>query len=100
MIKRTLPWKLAVATLGYFGASIGALSALNLGLPMWLEQLVSLLGTPALILLTAWNPLLKRLGMVSGEWITLPSALGCIVLMILYAVLAYAIGALIARLRA
>jgi hypothetical protein len=88
----------ALLTPVYFGASIGALQLLVFNPPSWLEQLISLFAAPAVILLTIWNPVLKPLGMVSGEWYTVPNLAACLLLVALYAALAYLMMRWIARL--
>ena len=79
----------ALLTVAYFVLSIGALQLLNFDPPARVEQLISLSAAPAVILLTVWTPVFKRLGMVSGEWLTVPSLPACMLLIALYTALAY-----------
>lgn len=94
-----LPLLSAALTAAYFVFSLGVLAAFNLGLPIWLEHALSIVIAPAIVLLVAWNPVLRPLGMVSGEWVVGPNAWGCVLLIGAYSALAYLVAALINRRR-
>ncbi|MES2076972.1 MAG: hypothetical protein V4462_15275 [Pseudomonadota bacterium] len=76
-------------TAAYFVLSVAALASFNLGLPPALEQALSLFAAPALLLLAAWTPLLRPLGLASGEWLAAPTAPACLALIVFYALIAY-----------
>lgn len=84
-----LPWISAVATAAYFMLTAGVFQLLNWGVPSWLEQILSFSVAPAAMLLTVWNPVLKRLGLTQGEWIVVPGPIAFFLLMMFYAVVAY-----------
>ena len=98
MSKPALRTALIVAA--YFVLSFGALQLLNFGPPSWVEQTISFLATPAVILLAIWTPALKPLGMVSGEWLIMPNALAVVLLVFAYAALAYVAALIVSRLLA
>ena len=89
----------ALATAAYFMLSLGALQLLALDPPPWLEQTISALAMPAMLLLAIWNPVLAPLGMVSGEWWTMPNFPASLLLIALYAAIAGLAGAGIARIK-
>jgi hypothetical protein len=60
-------------TAAYYFLSVGLLYLLNLGVPAWIEQAISIFAAPAAFSLLVWNPVLKDLGLASGEWIVAPS---------------------------
>lgn len=90
----------ALCTAGYFCLSIGAMYMLNWHLPFWMERTISVLATPAVILLTIWNPVLRPLGLTTGEWYVLPNLVGCLVVVTVYAAMAFLLAWMILRLRA
>jgi hypothetical protein len=92
-----IPWLASAITISYFVASVGLIRLLEFSVPAWLEQIISLVAAPGIILLTIWNPVLKRLGMVSGEWVVVPSIGGFLVLVSGYAIIAYALTWLVCR---
>ena len=81
--------KAAGWTAAYFVLSVAALASFNLGLPPALEQALSLFAAPALLLLAVWTPLLRPLGLASGEWLAAPTAPACLALIVFYALIAY-----------
>lgn len=83
----------AVYIVAYFGLSFAALQLLAFAPPNWVEQAISLFAAPAVFLLAVWNPLLRPLGMVTGEWFVLPNLAASIFLVGLYA----AFSCLVAR---
>lgn len=89
MVHLSTPAKAALATALYFVLSVAALVSFNLGLPAALEQLLSLLAAPALVLMGLWTPLLRPFGLASGEWLAAPTLPGALLLIALYAALAY-----------
>lgn len=91
------PAMAAVLTAAYFIFAIGAIASFNLNLPPWLEQTLSLLAAPGVLLLLAWNPVLRPLGMVSGEAVSAPNALACVLIVALYAALAWLLTRLVSR---
>lgn len=97
MARLTIPAKAALATAAYFALSVAALASFNLGLPGPLEQLLSLLAAPALVLMALWTPLLRPLGLASGEWMAAPTLPGALLLIALYAALAYLLATLALR---
>lgn len=92
-----LPWIAAAATGAYLMLSVGVLRLFDRGVPSWLEGLLSLLVAPAFALLTLWNPLLRRLGLSRGEWVIAPSPLAFVVLVVLYAALAFGLTWVVVR---
>jgi hypothetical protein len=98
MARLSTPAKAAVFTAAYFVLSVAALASFNLGLPPALEQALSLLAAPALILMAVWTPVLQPLGLASGEWLAAPTLPGALLLIALYAALAYLATALGLRL--
>lgn len=91
------PWIAAAATGAYLVLSVGALRLFDRGIPSWLEGLLSLLAAPAFVLLTVWNPLLRRLGLTRGEWVVAPSPLAFAVLVVFYAAVAFALTWIVVR---
>jgi hypothetical protein len=95
--RRHIPVVAAALTAAYFLLAIGAIRAFALGLPGWLEQALSMLAAPAVILLLAWNPVFAPLGMTTGEAIVVPTLLPCLVIIGFYSALAWAIARLMVR---
>ena len=94
------PWVVPAIVAGYFVLSIGMLSLINIGVPMWLEQLISAFAAPAVLSIVVWNPILKPLGLTTGEWFTAPSLPIFFIIVVVYALVAFAIvrvGAKISR---
>jgi hypothetical protein len=96
-LRRHIPALAAAATAAYFLLAIGAIRAFALGLPGWLEATLSALAAPAVILLLAWNPLLAPLGMTAGEAVVVPTLLPCLLIIALYAAVAYGLARLLVR---
>ena len=71
--------------LAYFLLVPLALWSINLGLPHALEVAVSVFIAPAAFAAQPFLPLLKTLGLTTGEWIRLPSLMGWIILSLIYA---------------
>jgi len=95
MNRRTLPAWAAGITVAYFALSLGAVWSFSLDPPPWLEQGLSVLAAPALLLLLVWNPLLRPLGLTSGEWIVGPSGPACVLIILLYASVVYGLARLL-----
>lgn len=87
----------ALLTAAYFGLSLGALQLLAWQPPGWLEQLISLFAAPAVILLAIWVPVLRPLGLTSGEYFVMPNLPATVVLVAFYGLAAYALVARIGR---
>jgi hypothetical protein len=98
MARPTTPAIAALATAAYFLLSVGILASFNLGLPPQLERVLSIVAAPALFLLAIWTPILRPLGLAGGEWVAAPTLPGALLLIALYAVLAYLATALALRL--
>ncbi len=98
MARLSTPAKAAIATAAYFVLSVAMLASFNLGLPPPLEQLLSLLAAPALLLMLIWTPLLRPLGLASGEWLSGPTLPGALLIIAVYAALAYLLTTLALRL--
>lgn len=98
MARLSTPAKAALATAAYFVLSVAALASFNLGLAPPLERLLTLLAAPALLLMAVWTPLLRPLGLASGEWLAAPTLPGALLLIALYAALAYLAAAVVLRL--
>ena len=77
--------------------SLTILYSFNLGMPMALEQALSLLAAPALLALGAWTPLLRPLGLTTGQWWALPSPLGCALIIAIYSIGSYGLTRLVLR---
>lgn len=93
------PWVAPALVAGYFVLSIGLLYLLNVGVPMWLEQLISAFAAPAVMSIVLWNPVLRPLGLTTGEWFTAPSLLASLSIVAFYTLLAFALGMLAKHLR-
>ncbi|UMR29141.1 hypothetical protein MJ904_18855 [Massilia sp. MB5] len=89
MSRRHAPAMAAIATAAYFVLSIGALRAFAFDLPAELEQVLSMLAAPAMVLLLVWNPILHPLGLTSGEWVMAPNGAITLLIIALYSALAY-----------
>jgi hypothetical protein len=85
------PIRAAIGVIVWLGFSVGALASFNLDLPPATERLLSALAFPGIIAITLWNPLLRPFGLTRGEWFVLPSPLGCLLIIIIYTILAYAL---------
>ena len=94
----TAPGIAAAATVGYMLASVGLIWTLNLGIPHFIEQFFSLLAAPALLIMLIWVPLLRKLGMTSGELYVGPNFIGLVLLLIFYGGVAYGVTWCICRL--
>lgn len=97
--RRHIPALAAAITAAYFLLAIGAVRAFALGLPGWLEQALSVLAAPGIIALLAWNPVFAPLGMTAGEAVVVPTLLPCLLIIALYAGLAYLVARLLTRRR-
>lgn len=89
--------KAALGAAGYLVACAAIMASFNLGLPAWLEFVLSLLIAPGLIAVTACAPLLRGLGLTSGEWLVAPSAPGFLLVVLVYAGLAYGVVSVLGR---
>ena len=98
MPRLSIPARTALATAAYFALSAGILLSFNLGLPPQLERVLSMVAAPALFLMALWTPALRPLGLASGEWLMAPTLTGALLLIALYAALAYLVAALMLRL--
>jgi hypothetical protein len=78
-------------------ATVGAFKLIDRGVPPWLEASLSLAATPGVFALTVWVPLLKRLGLTRGEMVTVPDPIGFVLIAALYALIVFAVVALLAR---
>lgn len=92
------PWIAPAIVAGYFVLSIGLLYLLNIGVPMWLEQLISAFAAPAVLSIVLWNPVLKPLGLTTGEWFTAPSLPASVAIVAFYTLVAFAFAMLAKRL--
>jgi hypothetical protein len=95
MKRRQIPAVAAGITAAYFVLSIGAVASFALGPPRWLEQCLSGLAAPAVLLLLVWNPMLRPLGLTSGEWFAVPSWPACLLIIAIYASLVYGLARLL-----
>ena len=80
----------ALLTAAYFGLGLGSLQLLAFQPHPWLEQLISIFAAPAVMLLVIWVPLLRPLGLTSGEYIVMPNGPSTIALVALYTLSVYA----------
>jgi hypothetical protein len=92
------PWIAAALTGGYFVATAGVFGLFNLGVSRGVEQVLSWLVAPAVLLMGLWSPLLKRVGWSKGEWFSAPTLPGFVVLTLFYAALAFVVVAAIGKL--
>lgn len=97
--RRHVPALAAAITAAYFLLALGAIRAFALGLPGWLEGMLSVLAAPAVLALLAWNPVLGPLGMTTGEAVVVPSLLPCLAIICLYASLTWLVARLLVRRR-
>ena len=65
----------------------------------WLELALSVLIAPGLLAVTAWTPLLRAPGLTSGEWLVAPSVPGFVLVVLVYAGIAYGAVFLLGRRR-
>lgn len=93
----THTWVTPAIVAGYFVLSIGLLYLLNFGLPNWLEQIISAFITPAILLIALWNPLLRPLGLTTGEWYTAPTLPAAVVIIAIYTITTFAVVILAKR---
>jgi len=91
--------KAALGAVGYLVVCAAVMASFNLGLPAWLELALSVLIAPGLLAVTAWTPLLRALGLTSGEWLAAPSAPGFVLVVLVYAGIAYGAVFLLGRRR-
>lgn len=89
MARLSTPVKAALVSAVYFVFSVAVVSSFNLGLPPLLERVLSMVAAPALLLLALWAPLLRPLGLATGEALAAPTLPGALLLIVLYAGLAY-----------
>lgn len=92
------PWIAAAATAGYFVATAGVFQLFNWGVPRAVEQVLSALVLPAVLLMGLWDPLLKRLGWSRGDWFAAPTLPGFVLVTAVYAALAFVLALLVVRL--
>jgi hypothetical protein len=97
MARLSTPASAALATAAYFVLSVGILASFNLGLPPQLEHVLSIVAAPAVFLMAVWTPILQPLGLATGEWFAAPTLPGALLLIAVYAVLAYLATALVLR---
>lgn len=91
---------IAAAIVGIYLAAVPLIfRALNAGVPMWLEQALSLAALPGILSMTIWMPVLRRLGHVDGEWIMGPSFAAYVVLSIAYVAITGLLAYMAVRLR-
>ena len=64
----SVPLLCAILTSTYFLLAISIFHLLNKGIPPLLEQILCLLAAPALFLLSLWTPILKHLGLTTGDF--------------------------------
>lgn len=91
-------FKLTALVAAYFTALPLIFTAINAGLPMWLERGLLVLGAPGILLMTLWLPWLRKLGLSQGEWIMGPSPWAYVLLALLHTLLFYAGAALLGKL--
>jgi hypothetical protein len=92
------PWIAAAATAGYFVATAGVFQLFNWGVPRAVEQVLSLLVSPAVLAMGLWTPLLRRFGWARGEWFSAPTLPGFVLLTLGYSLLAFVLATLLVRL--
>lgn len=83
-----LLWQAPAAVAGYLCGCALLLASFNLNLPAWLEAGLSLLIAPGLFALLAPVPLLKAVGLASGDGVAGPSLAGFVLLVVSYALVA------------
>jgi hypothetical protein len=91
------PWVVAGLVVGYFAFTALVFKLFNWGVPAAVEQVLSAVVAPAVLLLALWTPLLKRLGWAQGEWFSVPSPPGFLLLVLVYAALGFGATVLLCR---
>ena len=94
----TAPWLAAAVTAGYMLATAAAFRLIDLGVPAWLETLLSALAAPGALALLVWSPVLRRLGLSDGEIVSVPNPVAFVMLTLFYAALAFVVMTLVMRL--
>jgi len=89
----------ALIVAAYFSLSFAGLLLLDAQPAAWVEQAISLLATPAMLLIGVWVPVLRPLGWTTGEWIVMPNGVACVALIAGYAALAYGVVLCLSSLR-
>lgn len=85
-------WRLPALVAGYFCSTAALVASFNLGLPAWLEIPLSVVVAPAAFAILVVTPVLRELGLTSGEWYVLPSLLGFVLVVAFYALIAWGVG--------
>lgn len=65
------------------------LFTLNLSIPRWLENVITILAIPIFGLIAPWMDLLRNIGLTEGEWIRMPTFTGYLLIIFLYATAFY-----------
>lgn len=86
-----------IGIVGYVLLAAASLYAINRGVPKSLETMLSIVAAPFFVMFVPLYPALESLGLMSGEYFRLPSAIGLVVATATYAVIAYAAVRLLFR---
>jgi hypothetical protein len=87
-------WFFPACFVVYLALSAAAIWAINLNLPSWLETALNIFAAPGVLALFALTPVLRKLGLTSGEMVTTPTFLGFVVSLCIYFVVAYGLAKL------
>lgn len=90
--------RLPALVAGYFCCAAVIVASFNFGLPPWLEIPLSVMVAPAAFAILMVTPLLREVGLTSGEWYVLPSLSGFLLVVAFYASIAWGIGWIARRL--
>lgn len=91
----TAAWVAPAILIGYVALARLLMPLLEYNPPASVEILLSIFIAPLFYIFRPLYPLLKPLGLLEGEWWTLPSAAGMALCTAVYAVLLYAAGLII-----
>ena len=92
MIRKFSPWIIPGIFIGYILLSFGLLWLLNFNLPSAVEKIISILILPFFYIFYPFYPVLKKFGMLEGEFWRGPSLLGYIFVVVVYAIIFYCLG--------
>lgn len=97
MARKRAAWWAAIAVVAYLVSTVGVFGLIDCGVPPWLEASLSLVAAPGVFALLLWVPVLKRIGLTQGEWVTVPDPFGFLMITALYALIVFAVVALLTR---
>ena len=91
-------WFAPALVVGYALFCLAVATALNIGVPLWLEAPLTALLMPAQLALFLVAPLLKAFGMTTGGWYRVPTPMGLLVAVAFYTFVAWWVTVVVVRL--